>query len=69
MKLEIVKEENYGEATWYFLRADDVSIKCSKIFGEIEDAYDEIVNNPDLLTRRKTILKSHEISVNLQEKN
>ena len=68
MTVEIMKEELYGEPTWYFLRVDGTSIKCSKILEEIEEAYDEIVNNPDLLTRRKIILKSHEISVNLQEK-
>lgn len=69
MKVEIIKEEVYGEPTWYFLKVDDVSMKCSKVLQEMEEAYDAIVNNPDLLTKRKTILRSHEISVNLQENN
>ena len=66
MKLEIIKEEQFGEPTWYFLRADDSSVKCSKDLKEIEDAYDELINNPDLIVLKKTILKSQEISVNLQ---
>lgn len=68
MTIEIIKEEQYGEPTWYFLRVDNLSVKCSKILTEIEEAFVEIINNPDLLTKRKTILKSYEISVNLQEK-
>ena len=68
MKVEIIKEESYGEPAWYFLRVDGTSIKCSKILAEMEESFAEIINNPDLLTKRKTILKSYEISVNLQEK-
>lgn len=67
MTVEIVKEEMYGEPTWYFLKVDGVSTKCSKILAEMEEAFVEIINNPDLLIKRKTILKSYEISVNLQE--
>jgi hypothetical protein len=69
MKVEIMKEETYGEPTWYFLRVDGASIKCSKILTEMEEAFVEIVNNPDLLVKKQIILKSYEISVNLQEKN
>ena len=65
MKLEIIKEEKYGESTWYFLKADEITVKCSKSLEEIEASYDEIVNNPDLLTFKKTILKSAEVFVNL----
>ena len=67
MKLEIVKEEVYAEPTWYFLRVDGVSITCSKILEEIEETYNAIVENPDILTKTKTILKSEEVFVNLQE--
>ena len=66
MTVEIIKEEQFKEPTWYFLKVDGVSLVCSKDFKEIEDAYDEITNNPDLLVSKKTILKSQEISVNLQ---
>jgi len=65
MKLEIIKEERYGESAWYFLKADEVTVKCSKSLEEIQDSYNEIISDPDLLTLKKTILKSAEIIVNL----
>ena len=66
MTVEIIKEEKFNEPTWYFLRVDGVSVTCSKDLKEIEDMYDDVTNNPDLLISSKTILKSQEISVNLQ---
>lgn len=68
MKLEIIKESKINEPTWYFLKIDGISMTCSKDLKEIEDMYDQIVENPDLATSSKTILRSQEISVNLQEK-
>jgi hypothetical protein len=68
MKLEIVKEEKYGEPTWFLLRVDNMCMKASKNLEEVEHVYNELLDNPDLLIHKKTILKSDEISVNLQEK-
>lgn len=61
MTLEIVKEEAYGEPTWYFVRVDGSSIKCSKNLEEMVEFYDELKNNPELVKPKKTILKSDEI--------
>ena len=66
MTVEIIKEEKFSEPIWYFLRVDGVSVTCSKDLKEIEDMYDDVTNNPDLLISSKNILKSQEISVNLQ---
>jgi len=68
MTVEIMKEEKFNEPTWYFLKSDGVAVTCSKNLKEIEDMYDQIINNPDLLVSSKTILKSEEVFVNLQEK-
>jgi|LauGreDrversion4_2_1035121.scaffolds.fasta_scaffold79009_4 hypothetical protein len=69
MKLEIIKEEEYNNPTWYFLRANDKTISCSKNLEEIEKRYEEIKENPSLINPSRIILKSEEIIVNLQEKN
>jgi hypothetical protein len=68
MTVEIMKEEKFNEPTWYFLKSDGVTVTCSKNLKEIEDMYDQIISNPDLLVSSKTILKSAEVFVNLQEK-
>lgn len=61
MTLEIVKEEAYGEPIWYFVRVDGSSIRCSKNLEEMQEFYDELKNNPELVRPKKTILKSDEI--------
>lgn len=68
MKLEIIKEEEYNNPTWYFLRVDDKTVTCSKSLEEIEKRYEEIKENPSLVNSSRITLKSEEIVVNLQEK-
>ena len=69
MKLEIIKEEEYNSPTWYLLRVNGITITCSKTLEEIEQRYEEIKQNPDMVNPSRIILKSEEIVVNLQEKN
>lgn len=69
MKLEIIKEEEYNQPTWYLLRVNDRTVTCSKSLEEIEERYEEIKENPEMLNPSRIILKSEEIVVNLQEKN
>lgn len=69
MKLEIIKEEEYNNPTWYFLRVNEKTIACSKKLEEIEQRYEEIKENPSLANSSRITLKSEEIVVNLQEKN
>ena len=49
MKLEIVKEEEYNNPIWYFLRVNDKTVTCSKSLEEIEKRYEEIKENPSLV--------------------
>jgi hypothetical protein len=69
MKLEIIKETEYNNPTWYLLRVNGTTITCSKTLEEIEQRYEEIKENPSLINPSRIILKSEEIVVNLQEKN
>lgn len=61
MKLEIVKDEKYGEPTWYFVKVDGTTYQCSKDLQEMEELYEHIKNNPEVVKNQKTILRSEEI--------
>ena len=61
MKLEIIKEEKFNEAAWYILRLDDMAIQCSRRLEEIEEMYNQIIEDPEIIKERKTVLKSQEI--------
>jgi hypothetical protein len=61
MTLEIIKEEKFNEAPWYILRLDDMAIQCSRRLEEIEEMYNQIVENPDVIKESKTVLKSQQI--------
>lgn len=65
MKLEIIKEEEFNNPTWYVLRVDDKIVTCSKQLEEIEKYYEEIKQNPSIINPSKIVLKSEEINVNL----
>lgn len=69
MKLEIIKEEEYNQPTWYLLRVNGRTVSCSRTLEEIEKSYKEIKENPEMLNPSRIVLKSEEIVVNLQEKN
>jgi hypothetical protein len=61
MTLEIIKEEKFNEAAWYILKLDGMAIQCSRRLEEIEDMYNQIVENPDVMKETKTVLKSQQI--------
>lgn len=61
MTLEILKEEKYNEADWYILKLDGIAIQCSRKLEEMEQMYEELKNNPELLNTKITVLKSEEI--------
>lgn len=61
MKLEIIKEEKFGESAWYALRIDEVAYKFSRNLEEIEQIYEEVKADPSLIEDKKTVLKSEEI--------
>lgn len=61
MKLEIVKEEKLAEATWYCLKVDDVAVQFSRKLEEIEELFEQIKANPEIVKDRKTVLKCEEI--------
>ena len=49
MTLEIIKEEKFNEAAWYILKLDDMAIQCSRKLEEIEEMYNKIIENPDVM--------------------
>jgi len=61
MTLEIIKEEKFNESPWYILRMNGSSIQCSRRLEEIEEMYNQIVENPDIIKESRTVLKSQEI--------
>lgn len=61
MTLEILKEEKYNDPTWYILKLDGIAIQCSRKLEEIEQMYEELKNNPELLNPKITVLKSEQI--------
>ena len=69
MTLEILKETNYTDGTWYALKVDGIYKQYSRKLEEIEKLYQEIKDNPEILNTEKNVLKSEEIIVDLQEKN
>lgn len=67
MKIEIVKETQFGKDPWYTLAVGETHVTGSWNLSTIEKLYDQIVENPDQFFERRTeILKSTEISLNLQ---
>ncbi len=65
MKLEIIREKEFGQAPWYILKADDKTIDFSRKLEEIEAIYEEVKKDPSVINPSKIVLKSEEINVNL----
>lgn len=61
MKLEIIKETKFTDGTWYTLKADGLIIDCSRKLEEVEQMYEKIKEDPNLIKGSKTILKSEEV--------
>ncbi len=61
MKLEIIKETKINEGTWYILKADDLIVDCSRKLEEVENMFEEIKKDPEIIKGVKTVLKSEQI--------
>ena len=61
MKLEIIKEEKFNEPTWYFFKVDGITYQCSKDLQDMEEVYNNVKINPEIVKNNKTILRSEEI--------
>ena len=67
MKIELIKEEQYGKAPWYEIRIDGEYIQGGLILSIIEKQYEELKSNPEMLKKKTEILKCEEIVLPLQE--
>lgn len=65
MKLEIIKEQEFGSKAWYILKANDRTIDYSRKLEEIEAIYEEVKKDPSVINPSRIVLKSEEINVNL----
>lgn len=65
MKLEIIREKEFGQQAWYILKADDRTIDFSRRLEEIEAIYEQVKKDPSVINPSKIVLKSEEINVNL----
>ena len=61
MTLEIIKEEKFNEGTWYALNVNNIPHKYSRKLEEVEQLYEEIKSNPEILNTKVTVLKTEEI--------
>jgi hypothetical protein len=61
MTLEIIRETKINEGTWYILKADSIVVDCSRKLEEVENMFEEIKKDPEILKGVKTVLKSEEI--------
>lgn len=67
MKLEILQETSHEDGVWYSLKVDGRSKKYSRKLEEIEQLYQEIKDNPEILNPTIDVLKSEEICVSLEK--
>lgn len=65
MKIELVEETQFNKEPWYCVQVNDVYIIGTGIKKNAEELYDRIVKDPSLVEKKKNILKSEEIDVNL----
>lgn len=63
MKIELVKEEKYGHQDWYCVKVDGISAGFEHTEEKANELYQMLINDPNLLEKRETILKSVEIVV------
>lgn len=63
MTIELIKIENPGVSNWYCIKVDNTVVTNSET-GSLEVAqalYDNIVENPSILTTREIIVQSQTI--------
>jgi hypothetical protein len=66
MKLELVKETTWDKETWYCIYLDDMYMAGSYNQEKVDNIYAEAISDPEnYFKRKKEILKSQEINVNL----
>ena len=65
MKIQLVEETQFNKEPWYQVEVDGVYIIGTGIKKNAEELYDRIIKDPSLVEKKKNILKSEEIDVNL----
>jgi nitroimidazol reductase NimA-like FMN-containing flavoprotein (pyridoxamine 5'-phosphate oxidase superfamily) len=67
MKIELIKEEKYGDQDWYCVIVDGMAVAFEHTEEKADELYQMLINDPNLLEKRKIILKSVEIVVPLED--
>jgi hypothetical protein len=67
MKVEFVRETAIGDEPWFSVYVDGVYKTGSYHEGNIKKIYDDVVANPELLTKQKEVLHSAEIFVSSED--
>lgn len=63
MKIELIKEKEFGKGVWYEIRVDGKYIHGSSSFETVNAMYDAFLRDPSTLEKETIILKSDEISL------
>ena len=67
MKIELVKEEKFGDQDWFCVKVDGACKAYEHSEEKANQIYQMLIDNPDLLEKKETILKSVEIVVSLED--
>ena len=63
MKIELIKEQDFGDTPWYSIHIDNMYISGSmtRSLKDAEGFYDRLAKDKDYMKKTKEILKSQEI--------
>ena len=67
MKIELIKEEQYGKSPWYEILIDGLFYTGSLLQSKIEKDYEAILANSEIIKIKRELLRSDEIVLPLQE--
>jgi hypothetical protein len=67
MKIELIKEEQYGKSPWYEILIDGAFYTGSLLQSKIEKDYEAILANSEIIKIKRELLRSDEIVLPLQE--
>ena len=67
MKIELIKEEQYGKEPWYEILIDGDFYIGSLLKTKIEKDYETILANPEITKIVREVVRSEEIVLPLQE--
>jgi hypothetical protein len=67
MKIELVKEEKFGEQDWYCIKVDGVSKAYEYNEEKAMSIYQKLIDEPNLLEKKEIVLKSVEIVVSSKD--